>query len=131
MGRWGRAELVRLHRCVLRMERGRDDRQEQGQGRVPHLHGTVDLYEELDEESGQEEAVAAEDVPFTVTFIPTGRPSRSTFTDSFRDPENGVSYRSRETVVHRTATVEGSLDGIDAVEGVVGTFSRRSMERGG
>ena len=93
--------------------------------------GTVDLYEELDEESGEEETVAAEDVPFTVTFIPTGRPSRSTFTDAFRDPENGVSYRSRETVVHRTATVEGSLDGIDAVEGVVGTYSRRSMERVG
>ena len=89
--------------------------------------GTVDLYEE----SGEEEALAAEDVPFTVTFTPTGRASRSTFTDSFRDPENGVSYRSRETVAYRTATVEGSLDGIDAVEGVVGTYSRRSMERVG
>ena len=87
--------------------------------------GTVDLYEE----SGEEETVAAEDVPFTVTFTPTGRGSRSTFTDSSRDPEAGVSYRFRETVVYRTATVEGSLDGIDAVEGFVGTYSRRSMER--
>ena len=92
--------------------------------------GTVDLYEEFDEESGEGEAVA-EDVPFTVTFTPTGRTSRSTLSDSFRDPENGVSYRFRETVVYRTATVEGTLDGIDAVEGVVGTYSRRSMERVG
>jgi hypothetical protein len=93
--------------------------------------GTVDLYHELDEESGEEPEVAAEDVPFSVTFSPTGRPARSTFTDSFRDPETGESYRFRETVVYYSATVEGSLDGIDAVEGVVGTYSRRSMERVG
>ena len=91
--------------------------------------GTVDLYQESDEESGEEETVAAEDVPFTVTFTPTGRASRSTFTDSFRHPENGVSYQSRETVVYCTVTAQGSRDGIDAVEGVVGTYSRRSMER--
>lgn len=77
----------------------------------------------------EEGDVAAEDVPFNITFTLTGRPSRSTFTDSYRDPESGSSSRFRETYVSRPATVQGSLDGIEAVEGEVGRYSVQWMER--
>ena len=96
--------------------------------------GTVDLYADSGEEEGEEseggEAVA-EGVPFNVTFTRTGRPSRSTVTDSYRDPESGESYRYRETQVIGAATVRGSLDGIDAVDGIIGRYSLQVIERTG
>ena len=88
---------------------------------VEHLFGHVDLYDQVSEEEDvapEEGDVAAEDVPFNITFTLTGRPSRSTFTDSYRDPESGSSSRFRETYVSRPATVRGAW-----------TVSRRSRAR--
>ena len=98
-----------------------------GKGKVKAstYSGTVDFYYESSEEGD----LAAEDVPFTVTFTVTGRSSRSTFTESYTDPESGSSYRFRETRVSAPATVHGSLDGIEAVEGELGRYSVRWMER--
>ena len=96
-----------------------------GKGAASTYSGTVDLYDATTEEG----ALAAQDVPFSVTLIPPGATSRSTFTDSFRDPESGYTYKSRETRVYSYATVQGSLDGVSAVDGSVGTYSARSMER--
>ena len=87
--------------------------------------GTVDLFDATTEEGG----LAAEDVPFEVTLTPTGATSRSTYTDSVRDPESGFTYRVRETRVSSFAVVTGTLDGIPAVDGVLGTYSVRGMER--
>jgi hypothetical protein len=105
----------------------------QSKGRVKSstYSGTVGLYVEPTEEDDGGMDLAAEDVPFDVTFTFTGRSVRSTFTESFRDPESGESYRFRETRVFRPADVQGSLDGIDAVEGVAGRYSLRYMERVG
>lgn len=105
-----------------------------GKGKVKSstYSGTVDLYDQVSEEEDvapEEGDVAAEDVPFNITFTLTGRPSRSTFTDSYRDPESGSSSRFRETYVSGPATVQGSLDGIEAVEGEVGRYSVQWMER--
>jgi hypothetical protein len=87
--------------------------------------GTVDLFDATTEEG----ALAARDVPFSVTLTPSGATSKSTFTDSFRDPETGYTYKSRETRTYSYATVRGSLDDVPAVDGSVGTYSARSMER--
>jgi hypothetical protein len=96
-----------------------------GKGATSTYTGSVDLFDATTEEGG----LAAEDVPFSVSLTPTGATSKSTFTDSFRDPETGVTYRYRETRVSGYATVEGSLDGVTAVAGSSGTYSVRSMER--
>lgn len=87
--------------------------------------GSVDLYDA----TSQEGTLAAQDVPFSLTFTPTGATSKSTFTDSFRDPENGVTYKYRESRVYTQATVQGDVDGIPALGGSVGTYSLRSMEK--
>ena len=87
--------------------------------------GTIDLFDATTEEG----ALAAQDVPFSVTLTPTGGTYKSTFTDSYRDPESGVTYRSRENRVYNDATVAGSLDGVPAAGGTVGTYSVRFMER--
>ena len=87
--------------------------------------GNVDLFDATTEEG----ALAAQDVPFSVTLTPTGATSKSTFTDTLRDPETGYTYKSRETRVNSYATVRGSLDGVSAVDGSVGTYSARSMAR--
>lgn len=87
--------------------------------------GTVDLFDATTPE-GQ---LAAEDVPFEVTLTPSGATYRSTYTDSVRDPESGYTYRFRETRVSTFGAVQGSLDGIPAVDGAVGTYSVRGMER--
>lgn len=87
--------------------------------------GTVDLYDVTTEEG----ALAAEGVPFSLTLTPTGGTAKSTFTDSFRDPENGITYRYRETRVYNSAVVQGDLGGIPALDGSVGTYSVRSMEK--
>ena len=98
-----------------------------GKGKNPSttFSGTVDLYDATTPES----ALAAEDVPFQVTLTPTGATSRSTFTDSFKDPESGYTYKYRETRVSSYATVQGSLDDVAVVDGVVGTYSLKGMER--
>ena len=54
--------------------------------------------------------MVARDVPFSVTLTPTGATAKSTFTDSFSDPETGFTYKSRETRVYNFATVQGALD---------------------
>lgn len=98
-----------------------------GKGKNPStsISGTVDLYDATSPES----ALAARDVPFQVALTPTGATSRTTMTDSFKDPESGYTYKYRETRVTSVATVEGSLDGVAAVGGQVGTYSLRGMER--
>ncbi|MEO6021007.1 MAG: hypothetical protein ABIP45_12245 [Knoellia sp.] len=96
-----------------------------GKGASSTYSGSIDLFDATTEEG----ALAAEDVPFSVSLTPTGATSKTTMTDSFRDPANGVTYRSRETRVFSSATVQGSLDGVPAVGGSVGTYSVRSMER--
>lgn len=98
-----------------------------GKGKNPSttLSGTVDLYDATTAESG----LAAEGVPFQVTLTPTGATSRSSYTDSFKDPESGYTYKYRETRVTSFATVQGNLDGVAAVDGVVGTYSLKGMER--
>ncbi len=96
-----------------------------GKGASSTYSGTLDLFDATSEE----EVLAAEDVPFSVTLTPSGGTYKSTFTDSYRDPESGISYRSRETRIYNEATVAGSFDGVPAVGGVVGTYSMRSMER--
>lgn len=87
--------------------------------------GSVELYDATTPEG----ALVARDVPFSVTLTPTGATAKSTFTDSFSDPETGFTYKSRETRVYNFATVQGALDGVPAVDGSVGTYSARSMER--
>lgn len=87
--------------------------------------GSLDLY---DAESEADDP-AATNVPFSITLTPVGRPSRSRFTESFRDPESGDSYRFRSTTVVSVATVHGDLDGIDATEGLVGRYSFHGMEQ--
>ena len=87
--------------------------------------GTIDLYDATTAEGG----LVAEDVPFEVTITPSGATYRSTYTDSLRDPESGYTYRFRESRVSSFGTVQGSLDGIPAVDGQVGTYSVRQMER--
>ena len=96
-----------------------------GKGASSTYSGTVDLYDATTEEG----ALVVEDVPFEVTLTPTGTTSRSTYTDSYRDPESGITYRFRESRIYNYATVEGSFDGVAAVDGSVGTYSLRSMER--
>ena len=87
--------------------------------------GSVDLYDAMTEEGD----MVAQDVPFSFTLTPMRATSKTTFTDSFRDPESGVTYRSRETRIASLAAVQGGLDGVPAVDGVVGTYSVRWMER--
>lgn len=89
--------------------------------------GTVDLYRYTD--TAPEPDLAATDVPFTATLTPTGGTARSTFTDTYRDHEAGISYRYRETTVTRQATVQGDFDGVPAVGGSVGTFRRSDTTR--
>jgi hypothetical protein len=96
-----------------------------GKGASSSYSGTVDLYDATTEDG----ALAAENVPFAVALTPTGATSKSTYTDSFRDPESGYTYKSRETRIYNYATVQGSLDGVPAVDGSVGTYSVRAMER--
>jgi hypothetical protein len=96
-----------------------------GKGASSTYSGTVDLYDATTEDGD----VVAVDVPFQVTLTPTGATSRSTYTDTYRDPESGVTYRFRETRVYNYATVQGSFDGVPAVDGSVGTYSVRQMER--
>jgi hypothetical protein len=96
-----------------------------GKGASSTFSGSVELYDA----TTQEGAPVAQDVPFRVTLTPTGGTAKSTFTDSFRDPETGYAYKSRETRVYNFATVQGALDGVPAVDGSVGTYSVRSMER--
>lgn len=85
--------------------------------------GSVDVY---NDEQGE---IVAESVPFDVALTPTGATSRSTITDSFRDPASGFTYKSREKRVVKLATVQGSLGTIPAVDGSLGTFSSRSVQR--
>lgn len=87
--------------------------------------GSVDLYDAMTEEGD----MVAQDVPFSFTLTPMRATSKTTFTDSFRDPESGLTYRSRETRIYNFATVDGSLDEVPAVDGAVGTYSVRWMER--
>ena len=89
--------------------------------------GTVDLYEFTEDQGPVEPTV--QDVPFAATLTPTGGTMRSTFTNTYRDHEAGVSYRYRETTVTRQATVEGDFDGVPAVDGSVGTFRRSDTTR--
>ena len=96
-----------------------------GKGASSTYSGSVDLYDATTEEGG----LAAQDVPFSLTFTPTGGTAKSTFTDSFRDPENGVTYKYRETRVYNQAVVQGDVGGIPALDGSVGTYSVRSMEK--
>lgn len=96
-----------------------------GKGAASTYSGSVDLYDATTEEG----ALAAQNVPFGITLTPTGATSKSTFVDSFRDPESGITYKSRETRVYNYATVQGGLDGIPAMDGSVGTYSVRSMEK--
>ncbi|SER79695.1 hypothetical protein SAMN05216199_1249 [Pedococcus cremeus] len=98
-----------------------------GKGKNPSstYSGTLGLYDMMSE-SG---ATAAEGVPFTVTLTPSGATSRTTFTDSLKDPESGYTYKYSETRTTSYAAVAGSLDGVPAVGGSVGTYSLRSMER--
>jgi hypothetical protein len=71
----------------------------------------------------------SEGVPFTVTLTPTGATSRTTTTDSFKDPESGYTFRYRETRTTNVAIVDGSLDGVPALGGAVGTYSIMGKER--
>ncbi len=96
-----------------------------GKGASSTFSGSVDLFDAMSEEGG----LAAQDVPFSVTLTPSGGTSKSTFTDSYRDPESGISYRSRETRIFTEATAQGSFDGVPAVGGTVGTYAVRFMER--
>jgi hypothetical protein len=96
-----------------------------GKGAASTYSGTVDLYDATTEEGD----VVAADVPFQVTLTPTGATVRSTYSDTYRDPESGFMYRFRETRVSNFATVQGSFDGVPAVDGSVGTYSVRQMER--
>ena len=89
--------------------------------------GTVDLYQFSEDEGPG--APVAQDVPFEATLTPSGGTFRSTFTGTYRDHEAGVSYRYRETIVSRQATVTGDFDGLPAVDGSVGTFRRSDTTR--
>jgi hypothetical protein len=88
--------------------------------------GTVDLYDATGEEGGD---LVVAGVPFDLTLSPTRAMSRSTYSDTFRDPEAGVTFRFREMRATKYATAQGDLDGVPAVEGSVGTYSLRGMER--
>ena len=98
-----------------------------GKGKSPTstYSGTADFYDAM---SGDGAPVGA-GAPFTVTLTPTGATSRSTMTDSFKDPESGYTYRYRETRTTSFATVVGNLDGVPAAGGVVGSYALRQMER--
>ncbi len=98
-----------------------------GKGKNPSstYSGTLSLYDMMSEGG----STAAEGVPFTVTLTPSGATSRTTFTDSFKDPESGYTYKYSETRNTSYAAVDGSLDGVPAVGGSVGTYAVRSMER--
>lgn len=96
-----------------------------GKGASSTYSGLVELYDATTEQG----ATVARDVPVSITLTPTGATSKTTFTDSFRDPESGFTYRSRETRISSFATVQGSLDEVPAVDGTVGTYSVRWMER--
>lgn len=89
--------------------------------------GTVDLYQYTEDQGPVEPTV--QNVPFEATLTPTGGTMRSTFTNTYRDHEAGVSYRYRESTVTREATVEGDFDGVPAVYGSVGTFRRSDTTR--
>lgn len=89
--------------------------------------GTVDLYQYTQEEGPVDPTAQA--VPFSATLTPTGGTMRSSFTNTYRDHEAGVSYRYRETTVSRDATVAGDFDGVPAVYGSVGTFRRSDTTR--
>jgi hypothetical protein len=89
--------------------------------------GTVDLYQYTDDQGPAEPTV--QDVPFEATLTPMGGTMRSTFTNTYRDHEAGVSYRFRESTVTREAAVEGDFDGVPAVFGTVGTFRRSDTTR--
>jgi len=100
-----------------------------GKGKNPSstYSGTLGVYDMMSE-SG---SAVAEGVPFTVALTPSGATSRTTFTDSFKDPESGYTYRYSETRNTSYAVVDGSLDGVPALGGSVGTYAVKTMERSG
>jgi hypothetical protein len=83
------------------------------------VSGVVDVYD-IDWDTG-ESGLVAEDAPVDLAMTPTGATSRTTVTDVYRDPVNGVSYRSRETQTTQFTTVSGSVAGVD-VDGAEGRF---------
>lgn len=98
-----------------------------GKNAASTYSGTVDLYQ-YTEEGGPVEPTVQE-VPFQATLTPTGGTMRSTFTNTYRDHESGLSYRYRESTVTREATLSGHFDGLPALYGSVGTFRRSDTTR--
>jgi hypothetical protein len=98
-----------------------------GKNATTSLSGSFDLYEFTEE--GDE--LVTEDVPFDVTLTPTGATSRATFSEVIRDPENGYTYRVRETRATQFAAASGSVDGVtfDGADGAVGTYRVHVIER--
>jgi len=96
-----------------------------GKGSASTYSGTVDLYDAMT----QDGALVKAGVPFAVTLTPSGATSKSTYTNTFKDPVSGYTYRSRDTQVTSYATAQGSLDGVPAVDGSIGTYSSQGMER--
>ena len=96
-----------------------------GKGASSTFSGSIDLFDAMTEEG----ALAAEDVPFTVTLTPTGartsRPSPTpTGTPSPGSP-TGLVRPASTTTPRSPAASTGS----PAVGGTVGTYSVRFMER--
>lgn len=96
-----------------------------GKGAATTFSGVVDIFDATTEEG----ALAAADVPFSVTLTPTGATWKSTYSDSYRDPATGTTYRFREMRSTSSASVQGDFDGLPGIDGSVGTYSLRSMER--
>jgi hypothetical protein len=98
-----------------------------GKGKSPSstYSGAVDFYDAMAGEGGP----VVEGAPFTVTLTPTGATSRTTISDSFKDPESGYTYSFRETRTTSYADVVGDVDGVPALGGSVGTYAVRQMER--
>jgi hypothetical protein len=98
-----------------------------GKGKNPSsaYSGALSFYDVMSDEGSS----VSEGVPFTVTLTPTGATSRTTTTDSFKDPESGYTFRYRETRTTNVAIVDGSLDGVPALGGAVGKYSIMGKER--
>jgi hypothetical protein len=98
-----------------------------GKGKNPSstYSGTLGLYDMMSNDG----SAAAEGVSFAVTLTPSGATSRTTISDSFKDPESGYTYKYRETRSTSYAVVNGTLDGVPAMGGSVGTYAVMNMER--
>lgn len=98
-----------------------------GKGKNPPstYSGTFSFYDMMSENGSP----VSTGTPFSLTLTPTGATSRSTMTDSFKDPESGYTYTYRETRTSNVAVVSGTLDGVPAQGGSIGSYSVKSMER--